>query len=101
MGFPAENFMTIHDGAMIFDTIIQGDLTTRVYVFSIGDFNLLAYLIADHCDGRAIQTDNREHKQLLIKFDAPFSFPVLTSKNETEKNDFFLDMGKSTKDMPC
>ena len=93
--------MNIHDGAGLFEKIVDHGLADKcLRDFSFGDLKLLADLLADHCDGNTIPTYDTEKKRLVIPFNAPLKYRYWLHKySDAEKYQLLLEMGVENEDM--
>ena len=93
--------MNIHDGAALFQKIMDNGLADKcLRDFSFGDLKLLADLLADHCDGNTIPTYDAEKKRLVIPFDAPLKYRYWLQKySDAEKRQLLLKMGVPEEDL--
>ena len=92
--------MTIHDGAGLFEKIVQEGLADKcLRDFSFGDLKTLAALLCEHCDGTTMPS-YLGNGTLRIPMDAPLKYQVWRRKlTAKEKYELFLEMGVSEEDV--
>lgn len=92
--------MTIHDGAGLFEKIVQKGLADKcLRDFSFGDLKTLAALLCGHCDGASMPSYLGKG-ELRIPVDAPLKYQIWRQKlTAKEKYELFLEMGVPPCDM--
>ena len=92
--------MTIHDGAGLFEKIVQEGLADKcLRDFSFVDLKTLAALLCEHCEGTTMPSYLGKGT-LRIPVDAPLKYQIWRRKlTAKEKYELFLEMGVPVEDL--